>query len=117
MSSDYGDFCREMREARRKNIEKYGYSERSQYYMDLAKENRLAKFETKKEWKVSKFEAEKFSQKLLAKGAKFMTEGVYRLGRFDFYPRKSNARDYRTNEFYTQDYALKLYNKELKQDD
>lgn len=110
--SDYGDFCREMREARREHIEKYGYSERSQYYMDLARENRWAKYEAKKEWKVPEFESEKFIKKLLQNGAKLMTKGVYRLGRFDFYPRKSNAREYRKNEFYTQEEALKIARKE-----
>lgn len=92
MTSDYGDFCREMREARKESIRKYGYSERSQYYMDLAEE---------------------FAKNLLKLGAKFMTAGVYRLGNFDFYPRKSNARDFRTNEFFTQEEALEKI-KEIK---
>lgn len=104
--SDYGDFCREMREARKEHIRKNGYSERSQYYMNLAAENRLAKYEIRKEWKVDKNEAEKFAKKILGLGARLMTPGVYRLGRFDFYPRKSNARDFRTNEFFTQEEAL-----------
>jgi len=56
--------------------------------------------------KVSKFMAEKFIEKLLEKGAEFKTEGVYRLGRFDFYPGKGNARDYKTNEYLTQEDAL-----------
>lgn len=114
MSSDYGDFCREMREAKKKHIQEHGYSERSRYYMDLAEENRQAKFEARKEWKVPKFEAEKFAEKLIKKGAKLMTAGVYRLGRFDFYPRKSNARDYRTNQFYTQEEALKELKNEIQ---
>lgn len=112
--SDYGDFCREMREARKEYIAKHGYSERSRFYMDLAEENRWAKYEAKKEWKVSKFEADEFSKKLLTKGAKMMTKGVYRFGRFDFYPRKSNARDYRTNEFFEQEEALKIALKEIE---
>ena len=73
MTSEYGEFCHEMREARRKYIEEHGYSERSKYYMDLAQENRMAKYEAKKEWKVPKFEAEKFTEKLLKKGARMMT--------------------------------------------
>lgn len=56
--------------------------------------------------KISKFMAEKFIEKLLENGAEFKTEGVYRLGRFDFYPRKGNARDYKTNEYLTQEDAL-----------
>lgn len=56
--------------------------------------------------KISKFMAGKFIEKLLEKGAEFKTAGVYRLGRFDFYPRKGNARDYKTNEYLTQEDAL-----------
>lgn len=68
--SDYGDFCREMREARKEHIRKNGYSERSQYYMNLAAENRLAKYKIRKEWKVDKNEAEKFAKKILGLGAR-----------------------------------------------
>lgn len=104
--SDYGDFCREMRDAKKEYIRKYGYSEHSQYYMNLAEENRQLKYELRREWKVSKYDAEEFAKNLLKLGAKFMTAGVYRLGNFDFYPRKSNARNFRTNEFFTQKEAL-----------
>lgn len=62
----------------------------------------------RKERIVSKEEAATFGAILFEKGARLMTEGVYRLGRFDFYPRKSNARDFRTNEFFTQEEALEL---------
>ena len=40
----------------------------------------------------------KYVEKLLDLGAEFKTNGVYRLGRFDFYPNKYKARDFRTNE-------------------
>lgn len=106
--SDYGDFCREMRAARQRYKWEHGPSEEAQAWIDLAEENRWRKYELKKEWKVPEYEAEKFAKKLIQRGAKLMTKGVYRLGRFDFYPRKSNARDFRTNEFFDQDDALEL---------
>lgn len=40
----------------------------------------------------------KYVEKLLDLGAEFKTNGVYRLGRFDFYPNKYKARDFHTNE-------------------
>ena len=42
--------------------------------------------------------ATKYVERLLDLGAEFKTNGVYRLGRFDFYPNKYKARDFRTNE-------------------
>lgn len=77
-----------------------------QYIAPKMRPGWLAKYEIRKEWKVDKNEAEKFAEEILKLGARLMTPGVYRLGRFDFYPRKSNARDFRTNEFFTQEEAL-----------
>lgn len=105
--SDYGDFCREMREARRQ----YRNEHMSEKDWDLLHEqahNEWYNAEVKHIKKVPQEHANKFIEKLLSLGAVFKTDGVYRLGRFDFYPRKSNARDYRTNEFFEQEEALNV---------
>ena len=41
---------------------------------------------------------EKYLPILIEAGAEFKTEGVYRLGDYDYYPSKGKARNFRTNE-------------------
>ena len=111
--SDYGDFCREMREARKQ----YRNEHMTEKDLDLLHEqahNEWYNAEVKHIKKVSQEYANKFIEKLLSLGAVFKTDGVYRLGRFDFYPRKSNARAYRTNEFFEQEEALNVSLKEVR---
>lgn len=55
-------------------------------------------FKHKKEDNMTTILATKYVERLLGLGAEFKTDGVYRLGRFDFYPNKYKARDFRTNE-------------------
>jgi len=39
-----------------------------------------------------------YESRLETAGARFMTDGVYRLGDFDCYPAREYARNYRTNQ-------------------
>lgn len=39
-----------------------------------------------------------WKSKIESVGAKFLTEGVYRLGDFDIYPTRGYARNYKTNK-------------------
>lgn len=97
--SDYGDFCHEMREARRKYRDEH-MTEEQRDYLHWQISNERYNREVKHIKKVSQQTADIFIEKIKKYGAIFKTDGVWRLGRFDFYPRKSNARDYRTNDFF-----------------
>lgn len=51
--------------------------------------------------------ANHYAHKLIAAGAVFLTEGVYRLGVFDCYPGKGYARHYQTNKRTSIEFVLK----------
>ena len=57
-------------------------------------------FRAMREYKKQKRWAVEFSwtRKLEDAGARFLTDGVYRLGDFDIYPAREYARNYRTNQ-------------------
>lgn len=50
---------------------------------------------------------DRYTPKLQACGAMFMTEGVYRLGDFDCYPGRGYARNYRTNRRTCIEFVIK----------
>lgn len=51
--------------------------------------------------------ARKYAYELMANGAVFKTDGVYRLGDFDCYPGRGYARNYRTNKRTCIEFVIK----------
>ena len=49
----------------------------------------------------------RYAHELIAAGAEFKTDGVYRLGDFDCYPGRGYARNYRTNKRTCIEYVIK----------
>lgn len=87
MSSDYGDFCREMRERRKKS--------KIKNYFKAHEENGII-------------------NKLIKLGAAEKAEGVYRLEDNDIYPYKGWVRNFRNNKSCSLKYWLKQIIKEEK---
>ena len=63
----------------------------------------MREYKRQKRWK-SEFS---WTRKLENAGARFLTDGVYRLGDFDCYPARGYARNYRTNKRTCIEYVIK----------